>query len=96
MNFSWLPGGSPIAALPLDPTNTVASTTAPASTDMVYRYACQSSGGSKPSNVFEISAKLESNAYTVDDPKQTKDGGDNPNLYEVGTDLKLLPIGANF
>lgn len=90
--FSWLPGGSPISNLPIDPVNTIASVAAATGTDLVYRYACQSVGGStKPSTVFELNATLESNAYTVDDNKMVKDGGDSSTYYEIGTDLQLLP-----
>lgn len=96
VNFAWLPGGAPISNLPLDPTNSVATLATPSSTDLVYRYACQSTGGTKPSYVFEFNAGLESVAYTSDDNKLTKDGGDNTAYYEVGTDLKLLPTGTNF
>lgn len=95
VNFSGIPGGSPISNLPLDPTNTVSAS--PVSGDLVYRYACQAAGGTNPSTVFEIDAKLESDAFTSVDNKLTKDGGDNDNMYEIGTNLKLLPItGANF
>lgn len=90
INFAWLPGGSPISNLPLDPVNTVSVT--PVATDFVYRYACQSSVvAPKPSYVFEINAALESVAYTSDDDKRAKDGGDAAALYEVGTDLRILP-----
>lgn len=89
--FDWLPGGSPISNLPIDPVNTATSTITNSS--LVYRYACQSTGtAAKPSNVFELNATLESNAYTVDDNKMVKDGGDSASYYEVGTNLKLLPI----
>ncbi len=91
--FSWLPGGSPISNLPLDPSNTVTAA-GPVNADLVYRYACQAGViSAKPSYVFEIDAALESAAYTSDDDKRIKDGGDNASLYEVGTDLKLLGSG---
>lgn len=94
VNFGWLPGGSPISNLPVDPVNTITNTGSVTGTDLVYRYACQSTGGTKPSNVFEVDATLESQAYTVTDPKQTNDGGDSSTYYEVGTDLKLLPTAG--
>lgn len=95
VDFSDIPGGSPISNLPLDPTNTVS--TSPVAGDLAYRYACQLAGGANPSTVFEINAALESDAFTSTDDKRTKDGGDNDNMYEVGTNLKLLPItGAAF
>lgn len=96
VDFSWLPGGSPISNLPLDPINTVAAAV-PAVTDLTYRYVCQSTGtgGAKPSNVFEIDAILESDAYKAGgtDDKPAKDGGDNTAYYEVGTNLKLINGG---
>lgn len=91
VNFGWLPGGSPISNVPLDPVNSIAAIATATSTDYTYRYACQSTGGTKPSNVFEIDASLESTAYTVTDDKRASDGGDSPVYYEVGTDLRLLP-----
>lgn len=99
----WIPavlsnisGGSPISNYPLDPTNT-ASGASMTSAGLAYRYACQNAGGSgKPGYVFEIDAVLESDAYTSDDNKRTKDGGDNSFFYETGTSLKLLPTGDTF
>lgn len=93
VNFAWLTGGSPISNLPIDPVNTIASLTAATGTDYVYRYACQSAGtATKPSNVFELNATLESAAYTTSsDDKRASDGGDSAIYYEVGTSLKLLP-----
>lgn len=91
INFGWLPGGSPISNLPIDPVNSISSTAAATGTDLVYRYACQSTGGTKPSNVYEVDATLESTAYTSTEDKRASDGGDSPVLYETGTNLKLLP-----
>lgn len=94
----WIPvklkaltGGTPISSFPVDPTNTVSSPAA--STDLVYRYACQngSSVAGKPPFIFEIDAVLESNAYKVEDNKLSKDGGDNIYYYESGNSLNLLP-----
>ncbi|MEK7097923.1 MAG: prepilin-type N-terminal cleavage/methylation domain-containing protein [Patescibacteria group bacterium] len=97
VNLGSLTGGSPISNLPLDPVNTIGTATAPTSTDLVYRYACQESvTGGKPSYIFELDAQLESNAYTSEDDKRSKDGGDNTNFYEVGTSLRLLGSGVNF
>lgn len=90
VNMSGLPGGSPISNLPIDPVNTM-TVGAVASTDLVYRYAC-----SEPTGKYEIDARLESNAYTSADNKMTKDGGNNANLYEVGTDLTVLGAGIDF
>jgi len=100
VNLKALTGGTPIASFPVDPVNTTSVTT-PASTDLVYRYACQNgtsgtAASSKPSYVFEIDAQLESNAYTSEDDKRAKDGGDNAALYESGNSLNLLPTGVDF
>ncbi len=100
----WIPvklraltGGTPISSFPVDPTNTV-TTAGPVTADLVYRYACQngSNVAGKPPFIFEIDAQLESNAYTVDDDKRLKDGGDLAGLYESGNSLNLLPITATF
>ena len=98
VDLTGISGGTPLASYPLDPTNTVATNTAPASTDLVYRYACQNATTSsgKPSFVFELDAQLESTAYTVTSDKRTQDGGDNTNYYEVGNSVKLLPTSAAF
>ena len=86
--------------LAANPTNTIA-TAAATSTDLVYRYACQngttaSVGAGKPAYIFEIDAVLESNAYTSEDNKMSKDGGDNVSFYESGNSLNLLPTTSNF
>jgi len=97
VNLGTIAGGSPISSLPLDPVNTVAAPTAPVSTDLVYRYACQNlSAGGKPASVFEIDAQLESDAFTVAKDMRASDGGDNAGYYEVGTSVKLIDGGANF
>lgn len=91
INFDWLPGGSPISNLPVDPTNTIADLTGVVNTDFVYRYACK-----KSNTTFEVDAVLESNAFTVDDNKMASDGGNNSNYYETGTNLKILGTGTDF
>ena len=91
VNLVSLSGGSPISNMPTDPVNTVATAAAPASTDLVYRYVC-----SEKTLKYELNAVLESVAFKTDDPKMTKDGGNNNNYYEVGTDLTLLGTGTDF
>lgn len=100
VNLKALTGGTPISSFPVDPINTVSSPT-PVSTNLVYRYACQNgtsgtASSAKPAYVFEIDAQLESNAYTVDDDKRAKDGGDHSTLYEAGNSLNILPTGTDF
>jgi prepilin-type N-terminal cleavage/methylation domain-containing protein len=85
INFGWLSGGSPISNLPIDPTNTIAALAAPTTTDSVYRYTCD-----KDDLTFELDAVLESAAYTTDDKKMEKDGGNATGYYEVGTKLTIL------
>ncbi|MDO8581432.1 MAG: type II secretion system protein [bacterium] len=87
--FTGLTGGSPISALPIDPTNTVTTASAVTSSDLVYRYKCDASD-----LTFEMNAKLESTAYTLTDNKMTKDGGNNDNYYEAGTKLTILGAGG--
>jgi len=94
VNFGNISGGSPISAIPVDPVNTVASITAPAQTDLVYRYGCSAS----PLG-FEIDATLESTAYTVTDNKYLSDGGNSNLYYETGTVLNILgktAVGVDF
>lgn len=96
VNLASISGGSPISNMPVDPTNTSIGTT-PSNSDKVYRYVCQSTGDTgKPSSVFEIDAVLESTAFTSDDNKMAKDGGDNDNYYEIGTSTRLLGTGTAF
>ena len=89
--FDTLTGGSPISNLPVDPINTISNLASIANTDLVYRYGC-----AVTPLTFEIDAILESTAYTVADPKQTTDGGNNSNFYEVGTNLKIFGTGTDF
>lgn len=92
VNLSGLAGGSPISHMPLDPTNTVAVLTAVTTSDLVYRYACDATD-----LTFEVDARLESTAFTTDpDNRHTKDGGNNSNVYEVGTKLSIIGAGADF
>jgi len=99
VNLKALTGGTPISSFPVDPVNTVSSSIA--ATNLVYRYACQNgtgtgAGAGKPAYIFEIDAVLESNAYTSEDNKMAKDGGDNTGMYESGNSLNLLPISGAF
>lgn len=90
VNLGAITGGSPISSLPLDPTNTVTAAT-PLNTDLFYRYACR-----KSPLTFEIDAKLESIAFTTTDNRAQKDGGNNTLLYEVGTDMTILPTTGTY
>lgn len=81
VNLSSLSGGSPISSWPVDPVNSVANLSAPSATDLVYRYSCNSA------TQFEVDASLESIANAA---KLVADGGDNPTLYEAGTNLTVI------
>ena len=91
VDFRNISGGSPISNLPIDPVNTVANPVVPTSTDLVYRYACN-----KDNLTFELNAKLESDAFTSDDNKAAKDGGNHATLFEVGSNLTILPATNDF
>ena len=75
INFSGTTGGSPLGALPRDPSN--ATTTSP----LYYTYSCNNA-----SSTFELNANMESSRYSNGgaDDVESRDGGDNANLYEVG------------
>jgi prepilin-type N-terminal cleavage/methylation domain-containing protein len=94
VNFLGLSGGSPISNLPVDPVNTIANVNAtPASTDLVYRYVCQSqtSNSAKPAHAYQIAAVLESALYGGTTGLASKDGAPNANYYQVGSDSRLTP-----
>lgn len=76
VNFSALPGGSPLPKLPIDPVNN--------STSSAYGYACNTS-----TLLFELNGFFESTKYKTTDDFDGKDGGSNAGAYEVGTSLSL-------
>lgn len=73
IDFTDISSGSPLSVLPVDPTN-----------NATYFYAYK---GESANYDFELNAALESEKYTGD--KDLNDGGDNDNLYEVGSLLTL-------
>ncbi len=76
INFGSISSGSPLSVLPVDPSN-----------GATYYYAYSAD---ETQYDFEINAVLESTKYTTgDNDKQANDGGDNDNVYEVGSDLTL-------
>lgn len=89
INFESLISGSPISNLPVDPVNKINTLTAPTSTDLVYRYACLQGTLS-----YELDARLESNEFTTINNRMAADGGDNDQLFEVGTNLRILTGGG--
>ena len=80
VNLTQIPGGSPLLKLPLDPGPSV------------YAYACD-----PVSKTIEFNTRLMSGrfSYGGSDDKTSNDGGDDPKIYEVGTDpgLDLIPNG---
>lgn len=74
INFASITGGSPIGSEPIDPN--------PA-TGRYYVYI------SNTNNVFELLANMESTAYSNGggNDVESKDGGNLPDYYEVGTSM---------
>lgn len=81
VNFSTgITTGAPISALPVDPTN---ATTPQA---LYYVYAISAS-----SDYFELNANMESSYYSSGSSNvENSDGGNNINVYEVGSKTDIL------
>lgn len=77
IDFADMSIGSPISALPKDPTNSASD--APEDTDLCYRYVTDIS------NNFELAATFESTYYTDTIKLDSTDGGNIDGVYEVGT-----------
>ena len=85
VNFGSISSGSPLSALPVDPTNATSTT---ALSNLYYTYKCDSS-----SMTFELNAAMESSYYRStayggsagDGDVCSTDGGNNDLLYEVGS-----------
>lgn len=92
INLEGTTGGSPLSNFPIDPNHNVANPGKITNNDLTYRYACSSNKASKKPLTFEIDARMESIFYTTaPNDIARSDGGNNPLLYEVGTNLTLLP-----
>ncbi len=80
VNFSAISSGAPLARLPIDPVNSGA---------YYYMYSASTTIG-----YFELNAKMESAKFgtggTADVQSNSKDGGDNNNVYETGSELDLV------
>ena len=74
--LSAIPVGAPLSVLPVDPTN---------DGTYFYSYSCDNTN-----KTFELNVNLESSRYaaggTDDRESNTKDGGNNANVYEIGTE----------
>ncbi|MDP3880639.1 MAG: type II secretion system protein [bacterium] len=77
VDLSSTSGGSPLATLPTDPIN---------SSSFYYGYSCD-----QTELTFELNAIMESTKYTNggDDDVESTDGGNNDDVYEVGSDPGL-------
>ena len=81
VNFTYIPGGTPLSRLPLDPVNTSGAT------GFHYEFSIVTGG------TYELNANMESDKYkssgAANVESNTKDGGDNNDIYEIGTDQAL-------
>lgn len=75
IDLEQITGGSPLSNYPIDPIN---------DDDYNYSIVCDTK-----SNTYEINLIFESSKYNYDLALPAKDGGDNPNVYEIGTDPGL-------
>ncbi|HEY4499579.1 MAG TPA: type II secretion system protein [Candidatus Paceibacterota bacterium] len=79
VNLAAIPGGAPLASLPVDPIN---------DTTYYFSYACDNTN-----KTFELNANMESTRYSTtggdDVESNAKDGGDLESIYEIGTDPGL-------
>jgi len=78
LDFRTVSSGSPLASLPIDPTNKVDN-----SVDYHYTF-----GVDKDNKTYEIDCIFEHSDNTG---KHGSDGGTSGDVYEVGTDLTILP-----
>ena len=78
VNLTSISSGSPLARLPIDPSNT---------TTYFYAYGC----GTGNALSYELDAKMESTKYGTTSGSEVmsngKDGGNNANFYEIGNSL---------
>lgn len=79
IDFTDIPDGSPISALPIDPI-------LPNTSTYSYTYQCDN-----VAKRFEINANMESIRYSFggENDMESTDGGNNDNVYEVGNDPGL-------
>lgn len=83
INFAGMSIGSPLSNLPKDPTNTITGSV-PADTDLCYRYVVDASYN------FEINCAFESTYYKTTIDLDGTEGGNEADLYEVGTKLDTI------
>lgn len=83
VDFKAASFGTPLGTLPVDPANTNSS-------GLYYAYVTNG-------DLWELTSNMESQKYGMGGSNDvvTKDGGQYPDLYEIGTDLSLDPIDYN-
>ena len=80
VNFAAISSGSPLSALPVDPTNATSTTAW-----LYYTYAAENT-----LKTFELNANMESSYFrSASTGVLATDGGDNPGIYEIGSDPGL-------
>jgi hypothetical protein len=81
IDFNAISSGAPIGKLPIDPLNDPGH-------HLVYLFACN-----PIANTYEIDAVMESQQYNKGGSTDmvSTDGGNDQSIYEVGTDLTLIP-----
>jgi len=86
INFTQLSGGSPLSRIPIDP-NPKGPASGPQN-DFYYVFGCNATNVT-----FEIMANMESRNYRQGGAEdvESKDGGNIDSLYEVGSQLDILP-----
>lgn len=83
-NLSSIPDGSPISAIPTDPSLKLTAGACPAATDLYYAFSCNYAAAT-----WEMDATLESTQFAVTEDRDATDGGNSVGRYEVGTDPGL-------
>ena len=83
IDFSSMPSGAPLSHLVSDPVNTAAD-------NHFYSYIAD--------DAYEINTTLESSKFSLagNDDKVSNDGGDEPNRYEIGSDITMSPWTMDF
>ncbi|MFA5173353.1 MAG: type II secretion system protein [Candidatus Paceibacterota bacterium] len=75
VDFTDIPGGAPLAVLPIDPSNT---------TSYFYSYACDNTN-----KTYELDTVFESTKYLTTEDYDAEDGGSSATTYEVGSEPGL-------
>jgi len=81
VDFDQISSGAPLVQLPVDPVNDP-------SQHLVYLFACNATA-----HTYEIDAVMASQEYGKGGARDvvSTDGGNDPNVYEIGSDKTLIP-----